>query len=46
MIIKITYLDNRSYAIDIPDDSFKNIMACVMDDGTTTITWRDQDAGN
>lgn len=43
MIITVSYKDGKSYTIDIPDEAFKNAMCCVMDDGTTTITWRDND---
>ena len=42
MTITVSYKNGKSYTIDIPDEAFKNVLCCVMDDGTTTVTHRDE----
>lgn len=44
MTIELTYADGRKFVANIPETASENVMACLLDDASVTVTTGEEDA--
>ena len=41
MTIELTYADGRKFVANVPETASENVMACLLDDVSVTVTTRE-----
>lgn len=42
MTIELTYADGRKFVANVPESASENVMACLLDDDSVTVTRKNE----